>query len=188
MENSLSSLTALVTINNDTPLADSRVIAEKLGITHKSMMQLINDYLPNIEKHFDQVRFENEAVKTSTSRGTKYQKYALLTEPQTYYVLRLGENTPKSLEVNAIFIKAFMELKAQNELLAKANTILAAKRTHILPPRLLDEIDVIVTRLHHETKQEDIEQLYSLIQTVQTSNNEINSQLVALRTGTHLES
>jgi len=178
---SLSSLTLLVTIDNGIPLANSYKIAKELGITHRSLMQLIRDYLPEIEKHFGVVRFEN-AKPLEGSKGGRPERYALLTEPQTYYVLRLGENTPKSLEVNAMFIKAFMELKAQNEILAKANSILAAKRVNILPPRLLDEIEVIVTRLHNQADRKDIERLYTLMQTVQASNNEINSQLIALRT------
>lgn len=76
----------LVTIDKNIPLADSRRIAETLGIGHHDFFNnLIKKYQEEIELDFGKVRFEN----APSGKTNQSQKYALLTEDQCYvYVAR----------------------------------------------------------------------------------------------------
>ena len=106
-----TSVPSLVTIENDVPLADSRQIAEKLGMKPLNFRELLQDKQEFIEKHFGLIRFLTEAVKIPGQRGTKYVKYALLTEEQSYYALTFCENTDAAMELRAMLIKAFMDAR-----------------------------------------------------------------------------
>ena len=89
----MSTTASLITVSQQIPLADSREIALTLGIEHRSFFRMIVEYQQEIEEDFGQVRFEIAAVKTETSRGTKQEKYALLTEEQTYAYMSYTHNS-----------------------------------------------------------------------------------------------
>jgi phage regulator Rha-like protein len=57
--------------------ADSRVLAELLGIQHKNTMELIERYAGKIQQ-FGLLPFQTEAVKKPGTRGAKHQRHALL--------------------------------------------------------------------------------------------------------------
>ena len=64
----------LVKIIRNEPLADSRLIAERLGIEHRSFFRLILKYQDQIEG-FGLLRFKIASVKTKGQRGTNHQRY-----------------------------------------------------------------------------------------------------------------
>jgi phage regulator Rha-like protein len=104
--------TELVTVQHNVPLADSREIAEKLGIGHNDFFHhLIKKYQEEIEEDFSLIRFQNGSVKTATSRGTKYTTFALLTEEQTYAYMSYSRNTEQARMCKRLLVKAFMKAK-----------------------------------------------------------------------------
>jgi len=103
---------SLVAIENNVPLADSRIVAEKPDIQHGPFMtNTVLKYQGQVEAKCGLIHFENGAVKTATSRSTKYQRYARLTELQTNAYLGLVKNTPQSVELKIDLAVAFDEAK-----------------------------------------------------------------------------
>lgn len=83
--------------------ADSRNIAELLGIKHRSFMKTIDRYqekLAEVEQRtnpsnpFYHVRFEIARGKREQGGGTP-ERYALLTETQCYFIGTLSKNTAR---------------------------------------------------------------------------------------------
>jgi phage regulator Rha-like protein len=109
----MNTTTSLITVSQHVPLADSRQIAATLGIEHRSFFKLILEYQEEIEQDFGQVRFEIAAVKTETSRGTKQEKYALLTEEQTYAYMSYSKNTVQARACKRLLVRAFTEVKTR---------------------------------------------------------------------------
>lgn len=107
-----AALNDLIIIENNTPLADSRVVAEQLGVDHGDFFQnTILKYQEEVEADFGLIRFENGAVKTATSRGTKYVRYALLTEDQTNTYMSYARNTEQARACKRKLVKAFSDAK-----------------------------------------------------------------------------
>lgn len=101
----------VVTIENDTPLADSRAIAETLGVDHRSFFRLITDYQEEIEKDFGSLRFQIAVKKDN--RGGEQPKYALLNENQTYTLMMYTQNTEQARNCKRMLVKAFAEARRQ---------------------------------------------------------------------------
>lgn len=107
-----NSVTSLVTIENKTPLADSREIAKNLGVGHSDFFNnLIKKYQAEIEEDFGSLRFQN-GVKSGPQRG-KLPQYALLTEDQAYAYLAYSKNTPQARACKRKLVKAFSEARTQ---------------------------------------------------------------------------
>jgi phage regulator Rha-like protein len=71
-----------VQVNHDgTLVVDSRLIAERLFIQHRNLLETLKKYQSEIEKAFGQVAFETETV-TNSAGAVNETKFALLTEPQ----------------------------------------------------------------------------------------------------------
>lgn len=105
MENSLPSL---VTIEYTIPLADSRHIAQELGIRHGDFFSnLIVKYQQEIEEDFGLIRFENGKTTTDKQGRGRPTKYALLTEDQTYAFLAYSQNTEQARTCKRKLVKAF---------------------------------------------------------------------------------
>lgn len=88
-------------------IVDSRLIAERLGIEHINFMETIGDYQTQIEQFFGIVRFETEKLG---GRG-RPQKYALLTEDQSIFLITLSRNTPEVVQCKIDLVVAFSTAK-----------------------------------------------------------------------------
>jgi hypothetical protein len=100
----------LVTTQSGIPLADSREIAEQLGIEHGPFMtNIILKYRDEIEEDFGPIHFQN-GVKTGPQRG-KLPQYALLTEDQTYTYMSYSKNTPQARACKRLLVKAFADAR-----------------------------------------------------------------------------
>jgi phage regulator Rha-like protein len=99
-------LQELVTIHNDIPLADSRKVAEVLGIEHHNFFAMVKLYQSEIEEDFGKILFETEPLPSGQS-----QKYSLLTEEQSYVYLSYSKNTDKARYCKRMLVKAFSEAK-----------------------------------------------------------------------------
>jgi phage regulator Rha-like protein len=109
VNNSIPS-TQLIIVENHIPLADSREIAATLGVDHRSFFKLITDYQEEIEQDFGQLRFEI-TVGDRPQGGGNPQKYALLTEDQSYVYLAYSKNTKQARASKRLLVKAFSEAK-----------------------------------------------------------------------------
>ncbi len=100
----------IVLTGTDDPRVDSRLIAAQLGIAHRSVIANIERYLKHFQS-FGLMRFKTEAVKRPGERGTKYEKYALLNEDQTYFLLSLSRNSERVVDLKARLVMAFREAR-----------------------------------------------------------------------------
>jgi len=100
----------LVVIEHEIPLADSRAIAQQLGIQHRPFFRMILKYQCEIEKDFSQLRFQN-SVGDRPQGGGNPEKYALLTEDQTLAYMTYTQNTDKARACKRLLVKAFIEAK-----------------------------------------------------------------------------
>lgn len=103
----MSDLISLVVVDQE-PRVDSRLIAKQLGVDHQNTRELIQQYQSDLEE-FGLIRFETGAVKKEGARGTKYEKFALLNEDQSYLVLTYTQNTPQARALKKRLVRAFGE-------------------------------------------------------------------------------
>ncbi len=102
----MSKLTALVRPDQT---VDSLVIAERLGVKHRSTYRLIKAHSERFEE-FGYLRFQI-ADKSKSGR----EKYALLNEDQTYFLLTLSKNSEKVVALKQDLVKAFSKLRKAEE-------------------------------------------------------------------------
>lgn len=90
------------------PRVDSRLLAVRLQVHHKNMMELIERYLSQLER-FGILPFETEKLEGS-GRG-RPERYALLNEDQSYFLLSLSRNTDHVVSLKANLVEAFGKLR-----------------------------------------------------------------------------
>lgn len=136
---------------NEVLVVDSRLIAEELGIEHKTLKETITkhktkleslateDFLPGAEAASNWLYKENTPKQ---SDGTGGEVYYLLTEEQAIFLMTLSANTDKVVEAKFTLVKAFK----------KAKQVLATIESKI-PSELIDlfkdmqqELKVLATR------------------------------------------
>ena len=100
---------ALVVIDEHVALADSRAIAKLLGIEHRSFFRQIVEYQAEIEEDFGKVRI----LIAPSGRTNQPQKYALLTEDQTYAYMSYSQNTDQARACKRMLVKAFRDAREQ---------------------------------------------------------------------------
>jgi phage regulator Rha-like protein len=106
-------------------VVDSRLVADQLGIQHRSFFQkVILKYQQDIEEDWGVVRFQIAKLSQS-ARGGRPERYALLTEQQAYLVLTYSKNTSQSRQCKRQLVKAFDKAKKviQETLPAQAQEI-----------------------------------------------------------------
>ena len=107
---------------NGVLLVDSRLLAQELGIQHRSFYQkLILKYQKEIEEDWGFLRFESAKRSEASQRG-RPERYALLTEQQSYLVLTYSKNTPQARQCKRNLVKAFDEAKKLIEKVIPAQT------------------------------------------------------------------
>ena len=106
-------------------VVDSRLIAERLGIEHRSFVRTTKKYQAHIEKRFGQVRFEITPTKKDGSVGGDHPVYALLTEPQATVLMSFSKNTEEVIECKLDLVEAFEKAKAALRTLTQPTETLA---------------------------------------------------------------
>jgi phage regulator Rha-like protein len=89
---------------------DSRIIAEQLGIKHKSFLGTVRSHLAVIEEHFGKVPFETAPLESGQSEA-----FVWLNEGQANFLMTLSRNAPEVIRQKAGIVKAFAEQKKQLE-------------------------------------------------------------------------
>ncbi|HEX8596727.1 MAG TPA: Rha family transcriptional regulator [Pseudomonas sp.] len=98
-----------VTTFRGEPRIDSRLIAMDLGNNHKSTIELIEKYEPKFQR-FGHLPFQTEVGKRAQGGG-KAEKFALLNEDQSYYLLALSRNSEIVVDLKADLVMAFREAR-----------------------------------------------------------------------------
>ena len=104
----MSNLT--VTERDSVLVVDSRLIAQDLGITHKSLFETLDNYLHRIEAAFGVVRFETEKPLKG-SKGGRPERVAYLTEDQSTLLMSFSRNTPRVVDCKVALVQAFSQAK-----------------------------------------------------------------------------
>ncbi len=104
----------LTTTGKTEPRVDSRLLAGHLGNKHKSLMALIDRYVDRI-KEFGQLPFKKE-VGGRVQGGGNAERFALLNEDQSLFVLALSRNTERVVTLKAKLIQAFAQARRAAEL------------------------------------------------------------------------
>lgn len=81
---------------------DSRIIAEKLGVEHKNLLETLSTYSRQIQS------FGTFAFETRKSAG-RPTRYALLNENQCYLLATLSRNTDRVVDFKVWLVKTFAE-------------------------------------------------------------------------------
>ena len=92
----------LITIQNNTPLVSSLIIAENTGNDHRSVYRLITNYTSDFSE-FGMVRFEIAGQKT----------ISMLNEDQAALLITFLKNTEKVRAFKVALIKEFKAIKQQ---------------------------------------------------------------------------
>ena len=85
---------------------DSRLIALELNIKHQSLVENIRKYQIDFE-HFGILLFKTGEIK---GRGQP-EKYALLNEDQSIFLMTLSRNTPRVVQLKARLVMAFSRFR-----------------------------------------------------------------------------
>lgn len=96
-----------ITQYENTFVVDSRLIADRLGIKHKNLLETIYKRQTLIEQRFGIVAFKTEEIK---GRGQP-ERYALLTEPQATILMTFSRNTDQVVECKLALVEAFEKAK-----------------------------------------------------------------------------
>lgn len=94
-------------ICKDEPRIDSRLLARHFGKAHHDLLELVKQYRADFET-VGIVRFQTE--KTSPGRG-RPERFALLTEDQSYLLLTYTRNTAKARALKVKLVQAFGEAR-----------------------------------------------------------------------------
>jgi phage regulator Rha-like protein len=106
----------LSVIERDSVLVvDSRLIAPRLGIEHRSFVKTTDRYQEQItsvsDKPEDQVlRFEI-SKPLDNSKGGRPERFVYLTDAQASFVMTLSRNTPQVVEFKRQLVRAFEKAK-----------------------------------------------------------------------------
>ncbi|MBZ9781600.1 Rha family transcriptional regulator [Pseudomonas sp. REP124] len=98
-----------LTQSNGETRADSRTLADQLGVKPKNTLSLIERYLCKFER-LGVVPFQTEKPRAGTAGG-RPERFALLNEDQCYFLLSLSRNTDRVVELKSSLIMAFREAR-----------------------------------------------------------------------------
>lgn len=119
---SAASLSIILSMVKGETRVNTRVLDEQLSNKHKNSVTLIERYLDKF-KEFGVVPFQTEKPSSGIAGG-RPERFALLNEDQTFFLLSLSRNTTRVVELKANLIMAFREARlrcAQLELEARKN-------------------------------------------------------------------
>lgn len=111
---------ALPLVAADVPRLDSRVLAERLGNTHRATIALVEKYLSEFELH-GKVCFKKAPLPSSKTGQS--ERFALLNEDQCFFALSLSRNTARVVSLKSKLVTAF----------ASARREAAQRKTEYLP-------------------------------------------------------
>lgn len=91
-------------------VVDSRLIATRLGVSHKSFSETIRKHLSSIESAFGHLPFKTETVINSVGAKNKARFY-FLNEDQSLFLMTLSRNTEQVIQCKLDLVKGFSHAK-----------------------------------------------------------------------------
>ncbi|MEI7997637.1 MAG: Rha family transcriptional regulator [Methylococcaceae bacterium] len=107
-------MSAIISIieRKETPRIDSRLIAESLGLQHKNILSLVDQYKSDFEQ-LGPLPFETRKGKALDQGGyAKSTRFALLNEDQSYLFLTYSRNTKRTRSLKIELVKAFARFRS----------------------------------------------------------------------------
>lgn len=105
-------MNSLIFVQNGTTFTTSEIIAEGVGNEHKAVIQLVRNYLTDLEE-FGRVTFEMRPFETSG--GIQEREIAILSEQQATLILTYMKNTSVVRQFKKALVKAFYNLVADRK-------------------------------------------------------------------------
>jgi phage regulator Rha-like protein len=93
-----------LTVHNSEVKADSRQLAEHLGLEHESIVKLLNVHRAAFE---DLGVFRFQIGKLPEGQAGRPPRFALLNEDQAYLLLTMSRNTTRVVSLKVALVKAF---------------------------------------------------------------------------------
>lgn len=94
---------------------DSHLLAERLGIQHKNVLALIDQYRPDFEE-FGPLAFQTRKGCALPQGGfAKSTRVALLNEDQSYLLMTFSRNTPNVRALKVELVKAFARFRQHRQ-------------------------------------------------------------------------
>ena len=106
----MSSNSLVITPIDGEPRIDSRLVSAQLDVEHKNTRDLINTYISQFQE-LGSLPFETEVKKREV--GATQEKFYLLNENQTYFLMTLVRNTEQAVELKKRLVQAFSECRRQ---------------------------------------------------------------------------
>jgi phage antirepressor YoqD-like protein len=94
------------------PRIDSRLIATELGVAPRNTYELVDKYSTQFQE-IGSLRFETEVKKRDI--GATQEKFYLLNEDQTYFLMTLVRNTEQAVELKKRLVQAFANCRKRLE-------------------------------------------------------------------------
>lgn len=116
-------------------VVDSRLISERLGIQHETLMRTVKRHQTRIEQKLGHLRFEVGTVTNSVG-AVNETIYTLLTEPQATVVMTLSRNTEQVVECKFDLVQAFEKAKL---LALSSQQATPDKPVNVLPFDVIDK-------------------------------------------------
>lgn len=101
-------LVSLVNVDDELRV-DSRLLAEKLQNQHRQVLDLVDRYIEQFQR-FGHITFETHVVPRPQGGGSP-ERYCLLNENQSYFLLSLARNTEHVVELKANLVAAFSKAR-----------------------------------------------------------------------------
>jgi len=96
-----------IVVDSDELYVDSRLIAERLGIEHRSFLETLDTYQTQIEQAFGILRFQTAKLSGAGRRP----RFAYLTEDQATFLMTLSRNSPEVVQCKLDLVQAFSKAK-----------------------------------------------------------------------------
>jgi phage regulator Rha-like protein len=93
--------------DGDELYVDSRLIADRLGIEHKSFLETLDNYRTQIEQGFGILRFQTAKL----SGPGRPPRFAYLNEDQATFVMTLSRNSPEVIQCKLDLVSSFSKAK-----------------------------------------------------------------------------
>lgn len=131
-----------LTTSTNEARVDSRVLARSMGVKSRASFALIERYA-NTFKSYGQLTFE-KAVGERLQGGGNAERYAMLNEDQSLFLLALSRNSQRVVALKARLVKAFGEARRARDM----------HRTEYLPSyhQLHDQIHTLAIGSENEAR------------------------------------
>jgi phage regulator Rha-like protein len=160
-------------------VVDSRLIAEELGIQHKTFKETITKYIERLEllseMDSNPVAEANrnwllKEVSPKMSDGTGGEVYYLLTENQAAFLMTLSGNTPQVVEAKFTLVKAFSAAKSTLKSINNNALILSLNNLTNLVTQQQQQLNTLTERTQQlDIVTEENKQLTTTIASINTA-------------------